>query len=79
MGIGEKIVTNAQNEVIQHEVSDTPQDSIELSVNAKGQVALVVKAYGKDADDVRSRLSSLLAIAETERARIEKGAKPSGD
>lgn len=53
--------------------TDTPQDSIELSVNAKGEPSWCVKAYGHNAADLKDRLADLRALAEKHAAEIRAG------
>lgn len=76
MAVSETIVTGPKNEVLQHQVHDQAQDSIELSVNAKGEPSYCVKVYARDADDLAERLALARAVAEKHAAEIRaaKGA-----
>lgn len=59
--------------IVTREVVDAPQDSIELSVNAKGEPSWSVKAYARDAGEAEERLSALRAIAEQHARDIRAG------
>lgn len=43
---------------------DAPQDSVEVSLNAKGEPSWSVKAYGATPEEVEERLIKLRHIAE---------------
>lgn len=57
------------------EVVDASQDSIEFSVNAKGEPSFTVKAYARDSTEIATRIHALLTIAEglAADARTRKG------
>lgn len=56
------------------EVANASQDSVELSVNAKGEPSWSIKVYGRDENDITPRLAALRALAEGHAAQI-RGAK----
>lgn len=53
--------------------TETPQDSIEVSVNAKGEPSWCVKVYGHNASDMKDRLAELRTLAEEHAASIRAG------
>lgn len=55
------------------EVSDVPQDSIELSVNAKGEPSWSVKVYAHDPVEGASRLEAMRKLAERHATEIRAG------
>lgn len=54
-------------------LTDTPQDSVEISVNAKGEPSWTVKCYGHNALDLKDRLADLRTLAESHAAAIRAG------
>lgn len=60
----------------EEEVADLAQDSIELSLNAKGEPSWCIKAYGKTAVEVEERLAALRGVVEKQaaQARASRGA-----
>lgn len=55
------------------EVTDAPQDSIELSVNAKGEPSWSVKVYAATDAELAERLAKSRKIAEEHAASIRAG------
>ena len=76
MAVSETTIMGPANDILQREVHDAAQDSIELSVNAKGEPSYSVKVYARDADDLAARLTRARGIAEKHAAEIRaaKGA-----
>lgn len=71
-----KVVTKSEaGDVLSvtEESVESAQDSLEFSVNAKGEPSYSVKAYGQNAFEVGERLDALLTIAEAMVARVRAG------
>lgn len=58
------------------ETIDAPTDSIELSINAKGEPQWCVKAYGNGHEEVAAKLAELRALAEKHAAEIRAAKGP---
>jgi len=62
------------------EVEELPQDSLDISRNAKGEIQFCAKVYGVDAKDIDKRMEALLRVAakHVKKARmLEQQAKKS--
>lgn len=74
VALSERTVYGANGkDVTMVEIANAAQDSVELSVNAKGEPSWSIKAYGRDADDLTTRLGALRALAEMHAAQIRAG------
>lgn len=54
------------------EIQDLAQDSIEFSVNAKGEPSYTVKCYGKSSEEISLRIAGLRLIAEAHADQVRK-------
>ena len=70
-----RTVTDQSGQPVQREVAEVPQDSVEISINAKGDPQWCIKAYGADATEISERIAALRHVAEEHAASI-RNAKP---
>lgn len=73
-----RTLTNSMTgEEAEVEVTDSPQDSIEISVNAKGEPSWTVKVYAHDDQEAGDRLAKMRRLAEFHATEIRatKGAQ----